>query len=81
MMLWLQDGTVSHEEFAQFMAKLSDKPMSKKKLAKLIGIVDPFGKGKISKSALMYWLLPEEHSIRAVAIGKALRESLNDDRI
>lgn len=53
------DGHIDHSEFLVFMKRLKVK-MSEDRLKKLIVIIDPVGKGQISKEDLMYWLLPED---------------------
>ena len=70
--VWLQDGHIDHKEFVAFMKKLEVK-MSDERLTNLILIVDPAGRGHISREDLMYWLLPEDHD-------DLLKKSMSDIR-
>jgi len=66
------DGHIDHKEFVAFMKKLEVK-MSDERLTNLILIVDPAGRGHISREDLMYWLLPEDHD-------DLLKKSMSDIR-
>ena len=70
--VWLQDGHIDHKEFVAFMKKLEVK-MSDERLTNLILIVDPAGRGRISREDLMYWLLPDDHD-------DLLKKSMSDIR-
>ena len=72
----LQDGNVDHREFSSFMRQL-DVQISKRQLSKLIAIVDPTGKGRVAKAALMYWLFPEEHLRLSMSVGQKIGMTLS----